>query len=205
MNCRACFDLLSMRNEGIKMYRSEFFTDRLIIREYTKRDIDSFLRVIRQPEIYPTTYGIPHNYSKLRAKWWFRVIKQNRRQGFAYEYGAFLRESGYYIGNVGLINIDRNHAHADISYYIDSGFTNKGYATEASLEMLRYGFEELGFHKINGVCMSVNGASRRVMEKSGMKYEGTLRQDLYKDGIYYDIDRLSILKDEYYTMRKVEN
>ena len=187
------------------MYRREFRTPRLIIREYTKRDIDDFLRVIRQPEIYPTTYGIPQSYSKLRAKWWFGVIKENRRHGYAYEYGVFLIDSGYYIGNVGLINIDRNHAHADISYYIDSGFMNNGFATEASLEMLRYGFDNLGLHKINGVCMSCNTASRRVMEKTGMKYEGTLRQDLYKDGIYYDIDRLSILKDEYYTIRKVEN
>ena len=71
--------------------------------------------------------------------------------------------------------------------------------------MLDYGFYDLGFHKINGVCMSINAASRRVMEKLGMKYEGTLRQDLYKDGIFYDLDRLSILKDEYYTIRKVEN
>ena len=46
--------------------------------------------------------------------------------------------------------------------------------------------------------MSCNPASRRVMEKIGMKFEGTLRQDLLKDGIYYDIDRLSILKSEYY-------
>ena len=52
--------------------------------------------------------------------------------------------------------------------------------------------------------MSVNPASRRVMEKLGMQYEGTLRQDLYKDGMYYDLDRLSILRDEFYTDCKVE-
>lgn len=187
------------------MYRSEFFTDRLIIREYNKGDIKEFLRVIRQPEIYPTTYGIPRNYSLLRAKWWMKVIKQNRREGTAFEYAVILRATGEYIGNVGLINIDRNHLHGDISYYIDNRYTNLGIATEASQAMLSYGFNDLGFHKIAGVCMSVNGASRRIMEKLGMKYEGTLREDLYKDGIYYDLDRLSILKDEYYTLCKVEN
>lgn len=187
------------------MYKKEFYTDRLWIREYNKRDIDGFLRVIRQPHIYDTTYGIPREYSKLRAKWWFRVIKYNRLNNMAYEYAVILRETGEYIGNVGLINIDMSHYHADISYYIDSTYNNKGIATEASREMLKYGFDELGYHKINGVCMSVNGASRRVMEKVGMKYEGTLREDLYKDGIYYDLDRLSILREEYYTICKVEN
>lgn len=187
------------------MYLSFFETDRLIIREYHKGDIKDFLRVIRQPEIYPTTYGIPRNYSFLRAKWWMKVIKQNRREGTAFEYAVIFKATGEYIGNVGLINIDRNHHHGDISYYIDNRHTNCGIATEASEAMLRYGFFDLGFHKINGVCMSVNRASRRVMEKLGMKYEGTLREDLYKDGIYYDLDRLSILKDEFYTICKVEN
>ena len=187
------------------MYQRQFLTNRLIIREYTKKDIDDFLAVIRQPEIYPTTYGIPQNYSRLRARWWFRVIKDNRRQGCAYEYGVFLRETGRYIGNVGLINIDWTHHHGDISYYMDSRVTGMGFATEAAEAMIHYGFSELGFQKINGVCMSINGASRRVMEKLGMRYEGTLRQDLYKDGMYYDLDRLSILKEEYYTNCKVEN
>ena len=75
---------------------------------------------------------------------------------------------------------------------------NMGYASEAAREMLRYGFGTYGYNKISGVCMSCNPASRRVMEKIGMSYEGTLRQELFKDGTYYDIDRLSILKSEYY-------
>ena len=186
------------------MYQKQFFTERLFIREYQKRDLDDFLRVVRQPEIYPTTYGIPRSYSRLRGKWWMKIIRDNRRLGTAFEYAVFLRETGYYVGNVGLINIDAIHHHADISYYIDSRLTNQGIATEAAAEMLRYGFSELGFQKINGVCMSINPASRRVMEKLGMQYEGTLRQDLYKDGMYYDLDRLSILRDEFYTDCKVE-
>ncbi len=188
------------------MYKARFVTERLLIREYHKRrDLDDFLSVVRQPEVYATTYGIPRHYSRLYGKWWMKAIHDNRVHHSAYEYGVFLRDSGRYIGNVGLINIDGNHHHADISYYMDNAVTGRGFATEAAQEMLRYGFLCLGFHKINGVCMSVNGASRRVMEKIGMHYEGTLREDLYKDGVYYDLDRLSILRDEYYTICKVEN
>ncbi len=186
------------------MYRKEFYTERLWIREYNKKDIDDFLRVIRQPKIYDTTYGIPRDYSKFRAKWWFKMIKYNRLSNMAYEYAIILRDTGEYVGNTGLINIDAAHNHADISYYIDTAHNNMGIATEAAAEMLKYGFAELGYHKINGVCMSRNPASRRVMEKIGMRYEGTLREDLLKDGIYCDLDRLSILKDEYYTICRVE-
>ena len=150
------------------MFEKKFLTERLLIREYKKSDVDGFLHVVRQPEIYATTYGIPQNYSKFRAEWWLKTIKENMRNNLSYEFAVFLRDTGRYIGNVGLINVSFEHNRADISYYI--------------------------------VCMSCNPASRRVMEKIGMRYEGTLRKDLLKDGFYYDIDRLSILKDEYYSV-----
>lgn len=180
------------------MFEKKFLTERLLIREYRKTDVDGFLHVVRQPEIYATTYGIPQNYSRLHAEWWLRTIHENKRNNSSYEFAVFLRDTGRYIGNVGLINVSFEHNRADISYYIDKDYMNKGYATEAAREMLKYGFERFGFNKIQGICMSCNPASRRVMEKIGMKYEGTLRQDLLKDGFYYDLDRLSILKNEYY-------
>lgn len=181
------------------MFEKRFITERLIIREYRRSDLEDFLRVIRQPEIYATTYGIPRDYSRRRGKWWLRTVKMNTRLGSAFEFGVFLKDGEKYIGNVGLINISGAHNHADISYYIDRDYMNMGYATEASRAMLRYGFGELGYHKISGVCMSCNPASRRVMEKLGMRFEGTLRDDMYKDGKYVGIDRLSLLRDEYCT------
>lgn len=180
----------------------QFTTQRMIIREYHRSDLDSFLEVVRQPEIYFTTYGIPKEYSKKRAKQWLKFLKNNIRTMQSYEFGMFLKNNQRYIGNVGLINVSSNHNHADISYYIDTGFRNMGYTTEAAAEMLKLGFETFGFEKISGLCMSINVASRRVMEKIGMKYEGTLRHDLLKDGVYYDIDCLSILKKEYFTDSK---
>lgn len=181
------------------MLKKSFNTERLYIREYKKEDLDVFLHVIRQPEIYATTYGIPKEYSRARGKRWLKTIKRNKFYGTAFEFAVFLKSENKYIGNVGLINISPLHNKADISYYIDIEYMNKGYAAEAASEMLRYGFEELGYNKISGVCMNCNPASRRVMEKIGMVYEGTLRGDMLKDGAYYDIDRLSIMRTEYFT------
>ncbi len=186
------------------MLEQSFLTERLFIRDYRRSDLEEFLRVVRQEEIYATTYGIPRNYTRRRGKWWLKIIRQNKLFGTSLEYAVFLRDSGVYIGNVGLINIAREHLRGDISYYIDRDCMNRGYATEAAQAMLQYGFEELGFHKISGVCMSRNPASRRVMEKLGMRYEGTLRDDLLKDGVYCDIDRLSILREEYFTNSKAD-
>ena len=176
-----------------------FETPRLYIREYKTSDINDYLRVVRQQEVYATTYGIPKDYPKSRAKKWFKFIKNNIKTMQSFEFGMFLKENDQYIGNVGLINVSMEHNHADISYFIDTGLKNQGFTTEAAVEMLSFGFEKLGFEKISGRCMSINYASRRIMAKIGMKFEGTLREDLLKDGVYYDMDHLSILKNEYFT------
>ncbi len=181
------------------MFGKKFVTERLIIREYQKTDIDDFLRVVRQPEIYVYTYGIPKKYSRERARWWLETIQQNLKTDTAHEFAVTLKHNGCYIGNVGLINISKEHKRAEISYYTDKNFCNRGYTSEAAAEMLQYGFGKLKLNKISGLCMSMNGASRRVMEKIGMKAEGVQRQDLLKDGIYYDLDRLSILRNEFFT------
>ena len=182
----------------------EFETQRLIIREYCKKDIDDFIRVTSQESVKATTYGIPENYTKYYAKKWFKYLKQSIKTMEGYEFGMFLKEGNIYIGNVGLINVSMLHNHADITYYVDENYRNRGYSAEAAEVMLKLGFEHFGFEKISGLCMSINPASRRVMGKLGMKYEGTMRNELLKGGIYYDIERYSLLKNEYITNSKVE-
>ncbi len=181
------------------MSKFEFTTERLTIREYRRSDLDDYIAVTSQPEIYKTTYGIPKEYTKKYGRRYFRIIRENLNSMRAFEFGMFLKSNGRYLGNIGLINICLAHKHADISYYIDKDFRNMGFTTEAAREMLGWAFGFMDFEKVTGICMSINPASRRVMEKIGMKYEGTLRNELLKDGVYYDLDRLSILKEEYFT------
>lgn len=186
----------------MQVQQKSFVTHRLVIREYTKYDIDDFARVTGQPQIYATTVGIPRNYTRRHAKEWLKFIEKSRKNFSSLEYGIFLKSDSRYIGNVGLINIDTFNNRADISYYIDYNFWGMGFAEEAARKMLYLGFEVYGFNRIGGICMTCNPASRRVMEKIGMKYEGCDRQALLKDGIYYDLDRLSILNEEYFTESK---
>lgn len=174
-------------------------TERLVIREYKKKDVGELCRVFSQPQIYATTCGIPRRCNSFWGEWWIGAVHLNARQHTAWEFGVFLQNSGRYIGNIGIINVDLQHKKGDITYIIDSEFWNKGYATEAAQRILAFGFNRLKLKRIGGTCMSINKASRRVMEKIGLKYEGTARCSLYKDGIFYDIDNLSVLDNEFFT------
>lgn len=175
-----------------------YITERLIIREYEQSDANSMARVFNNEEIYRTTYGIPKNYTKSYAKWWIKYLHSNAENKTGYEFGMFLKDSGVYIGNLGVINIISAHNRGDITYLIEPSLWGRGFATEGGEAMKRLAFEALRLNRLGGCCMSCNKASRRVMEKLGFKYEGTIRNELYKDGIYYDIDRLGMLSEDYF-------
>lgn len=102
-----------------------------------------------------------------------------------------------YIGNCGLVSISNSHQKAEIAYFIDKNEWGKGYATEVASFMIGYGFEKLGLERIYGRCMSRNPASRKVMEKIGFQFEGTLRHDVKKGREFEDLDLLSILRSDF--------
>jgi RimJ/RimL family protein N-acetyltransferase len=52
----------------------------------------------------------------------------------------------------------------------------KGYATEGSVALIRKAFEELGVQRVAAFAMAVNAASRRVMEKAGLKHVRTFHE-----------------------------
>jgi len=94
------------------------------------------------------------------------------------------------IGWCGLAFLDKT-SEIEIGYGIAKEFWGKGLTTEAAAATIRYGFEVLKLNRIVAVAMPENIASRRVMEKIGMRYE--------KTGHWYDAELVYyvISQDEY--------
>ena len=112
-----------------------------------------------------------------------------------------LKETGRLIGILSLF--DEKDGACEIGYGIGSDFWGHGYATEAVGRFLRYLFEERGFRSVYASCFPENGASSRVMEKCGMRYDHFSGKELSylgkeRDLIYYVIHRNETdkLKDE---------
>jgi RimJ/RimL family protein N-acetyltransferase len=78
-------------------------------------------------------------------------------------------------------------------------FRNKGYATEAAINILKYGFLELNLQKISGHWLNAHLTSIMMGKLLGFKQEGVLRREVYKNGIYNDVIIMSMLKEEFLT------
>lgn len=68
--------------------------------------------------------------------------------------------------------------HAAVGYCFSKEAWGQGYATEAATAVLRFGFEQLGLHKIFATCDVDNKGSARVLEKIGMRREGHFLEDI---------------------------
>ena len=88
---------------------------------------------------------------------------------------------------------------AIIGYWLGAEHRNRGYMTEALAAVLRFAFATLGLHKIVISCFAENLGSRRVIEKAGLRFTGTLVEDIWRDGRWHDHLRYEMTVGEWST------
>lgn len=170
-------------------------TARLVLRPFEPADAKAVQHLAGAPEVADTTQNIPHPYEDGMAEAWIATHS-----------GAFERRESVVLaithptdGIVGALNLrlEMQHERAEIGYWIGVPFWGRGYATEAVREGLRYGFLELGLHRIYATHMTRNPASGRVMQKAGMRHEGRHREHVVVKGRHEDIEVYGILGTEH--------
>lgn len=173
-------------------------TERLILRQFREEDAtDMFSNWASDDEVtkylsWPTHSNV--EVSKQLLKMWIDEYSSQENYNWAIE----LKETKNVVGSISLMNIDNNIENCEIGYCIGSSFWNKGITTEAFSAIINFAFKEVGFERITGRHHVDNPASGRVMEKCGLKYEGTLRKiHRGNTGLLVDCKYYSILKEEY--------
>ena len=87
---------------------------------------------------------------------------------------------------------------ADLGWYLRPEYWGKGFATEATDLILGFAFSDARLHRVQATCDPNNLASKRVLEKSGLTYEGTIRHFAkHEDGSWRDRLLYSILEGEW--------
>jgi len=143
--------------------------------------------ICRYFSIYPT--------SDTRGK---ERLEQLYKDGKHIIFGVALNSDNCLIGLVGLKDINYINQTAEFYNIIgDRSVWGKGYGTECTRLMLRYGFMELNLNRIQTLDMEENIAGWRTDEKAGFKYEGTMRESILRFGKYSDMRVYSILRSEY--------
>ncbi|HEX2741953.1 MAG TPA: GNAT family N-acetyltransferase [Rubrobacter sp.] len=87
----------------------------------------------------------------------------------------------------------------EIGWVFNSAYHGQGYATEAAVALLQYGFEALHLHRIIATCQPENVASWRVMEKLGMRREAHFRKCIRRPGNqWWDEYFYALMEEEWF-------
>jgi RimJ/RimL family protein N-acetyltransferase len=161
-------------------------TLRLRLRPFALTDLDALAAILADPEVMrymPGGRPIPREQvaRNLPAR-----IERLARDGFGL-WAVERQADARLIGQCGLFHLD-NTPEIEVAYLLDRACWGQGLASEAASAALRYGFETLGLPRIVGVALPANGASCRVLEKIGLRFERPARHyDL--DVAYYSLNR----------------
>ena len=175
----------------------ELKTERLLLRPFTLADAAVVQRLAGDRDIASTTLNIPHPYEVGMAEGWIGTHQQQFERGESVNFAILLRKDGALIGAISLMNVEQQHEHAELGYWIGRSYWNSGYCTEAAEAVLHYGFATLGLNRIHAYHFGRNPASGQVMKKIGMTHEGCRRQHVKKWGAFEDLEMYAILKHEY--------
>src|SRR5215212_9162852 len=123
--------------------------------------------------------------------------ERQRQFDSAYGFGTFLLD-GTLLGEVSLGSVLRGPFQSCfIGYWIDERYAGCGYTPDAVAIVLRYGFEELGLHRMEAAIVPRNSKSRRVAAKLGLRDEGTATRFLQIQGAWEDHVRYAITREEW--------
>jgi RimJ/RimL family protein N-acetyltransferase len=87
---------------------------------------------------------------------------------------------------------------ADLGWVLHPDHGGRGFATEAVREVLRICFEDLGLRRVTAGCFAANEASRRLMERLGMRREvHAVRESLHRSGEWLDGYGYALLAEEW--------
>ncbi|MBI1924811.1 GNAT family N-acetyltransferase [Candidatus Poribacteria bacterium] len=176
--------------------RLTLYTARLKLRPFSLDDAPIVQVLAGHPDIARTTLAIPHPYPDGAAEAWIASHAVLFEQGTAVHFAIERPSDGTLIGAIGL-RLEREHARAELEYWIGKPYWGQGYCTEAAQAVVQYGFVSLGLHRIYAYHFTINPASGRVLQKIGMQYEGRRRQHTVKDDVFLDSDAYGILRNEY--------
>lgn len=174
----------------------ELETDRLTLRKMVVADAKDMFEYSCKEDVTKYLTWNPHK-DIYYTEDYLRYIASRYRVGDYYDWAIEYKENKKMIGTCGFTRIDTYHDLAEIGFVLNPEYRGMELIPEAVKAVMKFGFKNLELHRIESRYILGNDASRRVMEKVGMQFEGVRRESMLIKGEYKDIGVCSILKYEF--------
>lgn len=170
---------------------------------FTPTDAKALSKLLSDNKYFWSTYEPLHRedfyteetqYQKILEG--MQLLQSNRE----FSFGIYDNLSNRLIGHISLYAIKRlPYSSGFVGYSMDQNFIGRGIATEAVNLVLQFAFQTINLHRVEAYVAPKNTASVRVLEKSGFKQEGLLKELLFINGEWVDHYMYAILQSDFKT------
>ncbi|QED46769.1 GNAT family N-acetyltransferase [Cytobacillus dafuensis] len=171
-------------------------TERIKLRKITLEDVDDIYLYASNEEVSKYVPWDTHKTLFDTQKFVEFILKQYENK-LIIPWGIENKGNGKLIGTIDLFSWQPKHQVAEISYVLSQDYWRKGITTEATNEVIKFGFEKMGLVRIQARSFLDNLASELVMKKVGMSFEGVIRKGMFIKGKHQDLKMYSILIEEF--------
>ncbi len=174
-------------------------TERLILRRFVSEDAAAMYRnwasddEVTKYLTWPTHPNI--DVSKFVTEDWVNSYSDEKY----YQWAIVLKENGDEpIGSISAVHMNEDIAMVHVGYCIGRAWWHQGITSEAMKAVMDFFFKEVGANRIEARHDPRNPNSGKVMEKCGMKYEGTMRCSDRNNQRICDACYYALLRSEWY-------
>ncbi len=168
-----------------------FTTGRLLLRGLSSDDIRYVYEGLSHPEVI-RHYGVSFNSLEATKEQmdWFATLEQT---GQGKWWAICSPDNSVFYGAGGLNNVNKQHKKAEIGFWLLPQYWGMGILQEVFPFICRFGFEQLGLHRIEGFVESDNLKCKKAMAKLAFRHEGTLQDCEIKNGRFISLDVYALL------------
>jgi RimJ/RimL family protein N-acetyltransferase len=170
-------------------------TPRLALRDFVAGDLEAVLAYASDPEATRLMFYGPRDGEATRAYLAQMLATQGERPRLTWELAVVERAGERVIGSCDLTL--SNEREGDLGYIFARPSWGRGFATEAARAMVRAGFEQLRLERIFAMCDVSHDASRRVLEKAGLRSKGVVSGARQAKGRSWDMWLYELLREEW--------
>jgi [ribosomal protein S5]-alanine N-acetyltransferase len=182
--------------------RLPLHTARLVIRELREDDLEALHAWRRHPSYRRHLPMPPQTRAAVRAELDAILRDQIDYRRLRWLLAVTEGEDGALIGEAILkLGPSPRHRQAEIGWAVAESRKGRGYGTEVGGALLDIAFRQLRLHRAFALCSAGNDASRRIMQKLGMREEGLLREHFRARGRWWSSSVYAVLGREYRAAR----
>lgn len=167
-------------------------TSRLFLREMTADDAEN-LFLLRSNEQVMRYLDRPKAISVEQMRVKIEQIAQDLKDCRCVQWTICIKDTNKFAGTICIWNIDRDHHRGEVGYMIMPQYHMQGYMMEAIAEVIRYGFEDLNLHSLEGQVTPKNIPSIKILERNGFVREAYFKENYYWQGNFIDTAVYSLI------------